>query len=205
MRKDKTVLVGVFTGTKNISSVTSTIRKLELKKGSVVGVEYPAGFVYRNSLTSQDEFWKKLINYLQERKCKIVFLDSFRLRNKIDSKTLKGIPLTLADAKVMYNEREKFFMKGIPKCKVAFLGAAHAIRLHRQFGIDLLLDDVSSAMHKLGLIPLSARQLVDSRFINKRKKILAQLDRKKSLSASAKQKLTQKRKHKRRIASKKRL
>jgi len=177
---DKT-LVGVFNGARDLSDVIEVINDLKLRKGTVVGVEYSLHHFYKNSLTVQDYFWKGLINYLQkEKKCKIVFLDSEQLRTQIDSSMAKEKKISLATAKKMYG-REKEFMQGIPECEVSFLGAEHAIRLHKKAKARLALDSPSFIMNKLGLLALTPEQRADPNFFNKKRRILRRLDRKKSL------------------------
>lgn len=184
MAKKKT-LVGVFTASEDISDFKRKIDDFNLKKGTKVGVEYSFHHFYRNSLTPQDFFWKKVINYLQkEKKCKIVFLDSEQLRTKLDVKYLRGEELTLSDAKIMFDGREKVFKQRIPECEVSVLGAKHAIRLKKKAKADfnLVLDPVSLGLHNLRLIALTPFQQVSPKLIRKRNKLLASLDKTKTLA-----------------------
>jgi len=136
----KKTLVGLFNAASNLSDVKQVVESLDLKPGTKVGVEYSFHDFYGLSDHVEDIFWRKVINYLQkEKKCKIVFLDSEQLRTESSSRRRKEGKLTLRTAKLMYDKREKVFLKGIPECEVSFLGAEHAIRLQKKQKQELFL------------------------------------------------------------------
>ncbi|MFH1663546.1 MAG: hypothetical protein ABH986_01915 [archaeon] len=129
-------LYGVAVDLKLLPNVLSFLRE-KVKPGMNIGVEYTAehyaALFNRNNIPPQDNFWRQIIDFLKEKKCNVVFLDSPELRNEINVAHHKRA-LTLADAKKVF-AREEVFLQKIPGCKISVLGAAHAIRLSRKTGI----------------------------------------------------------------------
>jgi len=163
------LLFGVTTSPATLATVQSFLRE-RVASGTRVGVEYTAehyaNFFNMTEISPQDIFWREVIDFLKERKCKIVYLDSEKLRTEIDAVHKKG-SLSLKDAEKVFS-REQVFLRKIPSCQISVLGAAHAINLKQKTKSQLVLEHITSLMHEKGLIPLTPENLVNRTFSAKR-------------------------------------
>ncbi len=170
----KTVLVGLSVDPAFLKDAFKLLGK-RLKPGMRIGIEYTSYHLRAKASFPQDVFWKEMIKFVRSKGCEVVFLDSKTLRNKIYKRYYGKKSLTLADAKIMIPDREAVFMKRIPSCELSILGAAHAINLKEKANANLILEPVSSALHSIGLVPLTPENIVNKKEKLMRRKIIEEL------------------------------
>ncbi len=195
MANNSKTLVGVIAHKAFFSGLKNLIEP-KLVQGMEVGVEYTRYHYQSTPRNAQDRFWTKVIDFLQEKGCKVVFLDDFESRLKIDARHEKKKKLTLKDAKEVF-KREKIFAEKL--CKLNILGAAHAINLGKEKETRVVLESAAKEMHKQELIPLNAKQLINNGLNLKRTELINNLMKFQVVRSLKKINPLEKRKFRRRI------
>ncbi|PIN99078.1 MAG: hypothetical protein COT90_01260 [Candidatus Diapherotrites archaeon CG10_big_fil_rev_8_21_14_0_10_31_34] len=204
-KKAERVSVGVTASPDFLPELEGIVKQM-VKPGMKVAVEYTEELMKIPSAFPQDDFWKGVVKLVRNAGGIPVFVDSTKLRKKLYDWYSKGKTLDLIRAKIMISEREKVFVKkGIAKCPLDFLGAAHSINLKNKTNSKVLLTPFASALHFLKLIPLTPNQLIDPKFVAKRNNILSKLNPHKTLTQIVSESKKKKQKTSRKVTPKRRL